>query len=221
MYYNSPSLFYNKTYNYELENNISSSEKSDLSFISKSNNNSDISYNQNEENKTSTPQSIINSNAVEDKQRILFEYYNKKKEYENKKETITKQLIIYLKDFSLENDSFSIAEKEIYNITKDYSFGFLGEILSNIYLDYYENVNVISGICHSLERFDANEIRPWAQSIIIGLINHKSDIVKERVISLIENLEDKSLLSALKNIEIKSEWMKEYIGNVISYLEKL
>ena len=60
---------------------------------------------------------------------------------------------------------------------------------------------------------------PWGQSIVIGLINHRSSNVKERVISLIDNWGDRSLLPALKNIEISSTWMREYVDSVIAYLE--
>lgn len=67
-----------------------------------------------------------------------------------------------------------------------------------------------------LERFDASEVSPWGQSIVIGLVNHKSDLVKERVISLIENWGDTSLLTVLKNIDISSTWMREYVNGVIS-----
>lgn len=46
------------------------------------------------------------------------------------------------------------------------------------------------------------------------MIIYLSIQINTRVISLIENWEDKSLLSALKNIDISSKWMKEYLMHV-------
>ncbi len=168
---------------------------------------------------SSTPAFPVRAISEENITQFADEISNKEQLYDRLVKQISRVLVIALKEYSLESETLSRAEELICEIADKYSLRFLGEVLMGIYVSYYGQQNVITGICSSLERFDAEEVSPWGQSIVIGLVNHKSDLVKERVISLIENWGDPSLLSALKNIEISSVWMREYVNGVIAYLE--
>lgn len=156
----------------------------------------------------------------DEKRGLLFdEVKNIEQKYDQLIKQLEKKLTKSLKDYSLESETLSQAEETVCEVADKYPLRLLGEALTDIYINYYDQQNVIAGICSSLEHFDSTEVSPWGQSIVIGLVNHKSDIVKERVISLIENWGDSSLLAALKNIDISSKWMRAYVNEVISYLE--
>ena len=168
---------------------------------------------------SSTPMPPVKPISEEEKAQFSDEVKSKEREYDQLVKLIEKKLTKALKEYSLESETLSQAEEMVCEVADRYPLRLLGEVLTGIYINCYDQQNVIAGICSSLERFDATEISPWGQSIVIGLVNHKSDLVKERVISLIENWGDTSLLTVLKNIDISSTWMREYVNGVIAYLE--
>lgn len=168
---------------------------------------------------SSTPVTPMKPVSEEEKAQFYDEVKNKEREYDQLIKFIEKKLTNALKEYSFESETLSQAEEMVCEVAERYPMRFLGEVLTGIYINCYDQQNVIAGICSSLERFDATEVSPWGQSIVIGLVNHKSDLVKERVISLIENWGDNSLLAVLKNIDISSTWMREYVNGVIAYLE--
>lgn len=55
--------------------------------------------------------------------------------------------------------------------------------------------------------------------ILIGLLNHKNETVKEYAVMLLDNWKDKSLVPVLRNIDCKSKWLQEYIKDVLFSLE--
>lgn len=168
-----------------------------------------------EKNNASTLEVMNKIRSLEERTRFIDEVKEKNQQQEDLANIIEKNLLSSLMNYSLENETLSEAEKMISEIARKYSFSFLGEIITKIYVNNYDLQNVISGICAGLERFDSSEVFPWGQSIVIGLINHKSTIVKERVISLIDNWNDSSLLPALKSMNVSSLWMRNYINEVI------
>lgn len=170
--------------------------------------------------KSSTPTLPMKPVSEEEKAQIYDEVKNQEREHDQIIKLLEKKLTKVLKDYSLESEMLSQAEEMVCEVADKYPLRLLGEALTSIYIRCYDQQNVIAGICCSLERFDATEVSPWGQSIVIGLVNHKSDLVKERVISLIENWGDVSLLKVLKNIDISSKWMREYVNGVIAYLEE-
>lgn len=170
---------------------------------------------------SSTPNISHNSfSSVESSSYLPEELVSKEQQYKQTVSKIESKLLLALKDFSIESEKMSYAESLIYEYSKQYTLRLVGEALTDIYIKCYDQPKVIAGICSSLERFDASEVSPWGQSIVIGLVNHNNDYVKERVISLIENWGDSSLLPALKSIDIKSKWMQEYVDDVVEYLEE-
>lgn len=169
---------------------------------------------------SSTPMPPVKPASEEEKAQFSDEVKNKEQEYDQLVKQIEKKLTKVLKEYSLESETLSQAEEMVCEVVDKYPLRLLGEALTAIYISCYDQQNVIAGICSSLERFDATEVSPWGQSIVIGLVNHKSDLVKERVISLIENWGDVSLLPALSNIDISSKWMREYVNGVTAYLEE-
>lgn len=169
--------------------------------------------------RSSTPMPPIKTVSEDEKTRLSDDLNSKEREYDQLVKLIENKLTKALKEYSIESETLSQAEEVVCEIADKYSMRLLGEALTEIYINCYDQQNVIAGICSSLERFDASEVSPWGQSIVIGLVNHNSNLVKERVISLIENWGDTSLLTVLKNIDISSTWMREYVNEVIAYLE--
>ncbi len=163
----------------------------------------------------------------EEKLITLFEEYTrrildfKQGEAKKTKEVLKKELISELKIFHTEDEDISSAERKIMEIVKTYSFSVLGDIIQSIYLEYNDYPYVLAGICKSLCRYDLEQVYPWGPTMLGGLLLHKSDIVKEYTVELIENWEDVKILPLLRNLECSTAWLKKYISNVVEYLEEL
>ena len=61
---------------------------------------------------------------------------------------------------------------------------------------------------------------PWGPTMLVGLLSHKNESVKEYAVAIVENWTDIDLLPLLKNLDCASVWLKEYIQDVVSYLEE-
>ncbi len=133
--------------------------------------------------------------------------------------SLTTELVTYLKYFSVDDSEMSVAERKILEIEEKYSFQVLGEILQRIYVDYFDCPQMLAGICKGLARFDAQEVYPWGQTMLTGLLGHKDEMVLEYAVTLVENWADASLLGILRGVNCQSQWLREYVGDIVEYLE--
>ena len=67
--------------------------------------------------------------------------------------------------------------------------------------------------------FDLQQTAEWGPMILLSLLNHKNDTVKEYAVFLLENWRDLSLLPMLKNLDCRAPWLRAYIDSVVSELE--
>lgn len=133
---------------------------------------------------------------------------------------LTKQLINLLEYFSTDESEVSRAERMIWDIEEKYGARVLGEILQNIYVQYNDYPQMLMGICKSIGRFELHEVMPWGPTMLVGLLSHKNENVKEYAVSVVENWADIDLLPILRNFDCSSLWLKDYVENVVSYLEE-
>ena len=139
------------------------------------------------------------------------------KERKQRIEEGIKKLGFELEKISDEPDSYYPSENifdKMYNTYSDV----ISDIVQKIYLNNYHRVNILLGICNIFKRYDFEELNPWGQSTIIGLLNHKNDAVKESALSVIENWENPEMISILENIDCSKSWMKKYISDIVAHL---
>lgn len=169
------------------------------------------------------------SSTLEYKKQSISPYENYLVQYKTKKEkekldrlidSLTHELAVELKYFSMEDSDITSAERKIFIIAEQYSFRVLGEVLQNIYVRYNDYPNMLAGICKGLGRFDLDEVLPWGPTMLSGLLLHKNEMVKEYAVSLVENWSDTTLLPILRNLDCSSLWLQEYISDVVKYLEE-
>ncbi len=135
-------------------------------------------------------------------------------------EELKSQLVIELKYFSLNDLEMTNAETLAFKIEKKYSLHLLGELLQYIYVQYNDYHNILAGICRILIHYELDEVMPWGPSILVGLLSHKSETVKEYAVSVVENWANVELLPILRNLDCSSLWLKEYVNDVVKYLEE-
>lgn len=133
---------------------------------------------------------------------------------------LTSQMINSLRYFTIDELELTSAERLALEIEKKYSARILGEVLQSIYIKYNDFPNMLLGICKSMGLFELNEVMPWGPTILVGLLSHKNENVKEYAVSVVENWLDKELLPILKNLDCSSKWLKEYIQDVVKMLEE-
>lgn len=129
------------------------------------------------------------------------------------------KLINDLKLFEQDDGCYDLFETDTCRIASEYSINFLGQILQDIMLKYCENSNFMIALCRCLCRYDLNEVKPWGPVMIMALINHKNIFVKEGVVSVIENWADKEMLPMLRSLDVRENWMKRYLNEVIDFLQ--
>lgn len=130
------------------------------------------------------------------------------------------ELVSALQFFEYENENFTSAEKKIIEIEHRYNMRILGEIIQNVYVRHFDNPRYLTGICKALLRYDLDEVSPWGVIMLTGFLNHPDEQVKEYAIQLIDNWNDTELLPILKTLHVSSEWLNNYINDVIENLEK-
>lgn len=157
---------------------------------------------------------------INNKQIVEEQLLHKKMELEELVGKLTKKLVHELQYFSVDDTELSYAERVVLDIEKEYSLSVLGEVLQNIYIQYNNYPNMLAGICKAIGRFERNEVMPWGSTMLTGLLSHKNDTVKEYAVAVVENWADVELLPVLKNVDCSSQWLKEYIEDVINYLEE-
>lgn len=146
------------------------------------------------------------------------------REGEKKREQLVKELISNLEGklelYDLEADNFSSVEDDIIAIEHNYSLRILGDVIQDIYVRHFNKPNYLVGICEVLQRYDLDEVHPWGEVMLTGLMNHPDERVKESVVQLIDNWNDVKLLPILGTIEVSSDWLRCYIRDIASGLER-
>lgn len=133
---------------------------------------------------------------------------------------ITDQLREALRKYAFDDETMEPAWHFLDSIVDVYPPDYFGESFQGIFILNNSEINCMCGLCKCLISFDFDEVFPWGQSILVGLLNHRNETVKEYAVSLLDNWKRTELVDLLKNLEIKSNWMREYVVSVIRAIEK-
>lgn len=128
-------------------------------------------------------------------------------------------LIPTLSSFAYDDDSIAPTWAILDGWDGKYSFDILGEAFQCIYFAQAENPNILCGLCKCLMSFELEEMFPWGASILLCMLNHANEAVKEYAVMLLENWKDKTLYPALRNMDCASDWLKDYVSKVLADLE--
>ena len=131
----------------------------------------------------------------------------------------TQQLIDRIKFYNYDEETEELFWPVIDNIVSKFSISVLGSAFQSIIVKYNDLPNILCAIAKCLCSFDLAETSSWGPMILISLLSHKDETVKEYAVMLLENWEDRELLPILRNIDCHTNWLKEYINSVIANLE--
>lgn len=152
---------------------------------------------------------------------ILFEsadYFNEKRT--TSIQEITHGLLNTLRIFAYDDESMGPSWDYLYQCVSMYPKDYICEAFQYIYVQNNSEINCQCGLCRCLIEFDFDEVFPWGQTILAGLLNHKSELIKEYAVSLLDNWKRIELVDLLKNLDVKTPWLREYINSVVTSIEE-
>ena len=130
-------------------------------------------------------------------------------------ERITNELVSKLRYFNYDDESMEAIWAVCDRVVEESSVEVLGETLQKIYLAHNDCPNILCGICRLLTSLELDEVNPWGPMILIGLLNHKNETVKEYSVILLDNWKDASLIPVLRNLDCHTSWLQAYIEEVL------
>ena len=140
---------------------------------------------------------------------------------ENRKEKINNAVSRLVNEFQF-YDYSQDSENSFWKIVDEIaasSFSILGAALQDIVIKFYNSPNILCSVAICLCNFDLIQTEEWGPMILISLLNHKNDTVKEYATMLLDNWNDSTLLPILKNIDCHAAWLRAYMDSVIAKLE--
>ena len=161
-----------------------------------------------------------NSISPQEKESLIESADYLKKKRAREIQDITDQLREALRKYAFDDDTMEPTWYLLDSIIDVYPADYFGESFQSIYIRNNSEINCMCGLCKCLISFDYDEVFPWGQSILVGLLNHRNETVKEYAVSLLDNWKRIELVDLLKNLEIKSNWLSEYVVSVIRAIEK-
>jgi hypothetical protein len=94
------------------------------------------------------------------------------------------------------------------------------EWLNDIFLSNFESTNIIKGILHIIYHLPYEIIYPEGPTMAIAALTHSNIEIKEYGIRCFESWGNKHSLHVLKKIDCPQQWLREYVTEIITYLER-
>lgn len=94
------------------------------------------------------------------------------------------------------------------------------EWINSVFIEYFDNVDVTTGILRTIAHMSYNEIAPQGITITLAALSHTNPEVKECGIRAYENWANPECLKILRNVDVSEKWLKDYISQVISDFEE-
>lgn len=119
-----------------------------------------------------------------------------------------------------EDGIISQSEQYIISIEKPNKLEYFREAANELYLDYYNDSHVLTGLLIMMGSLQYNEAEPQGQTMALGLLQHEDITVRDRAIQAFERWNSKKGLPVLKSLHCDRIWLQNYVDKVISYLER-
>lgn len=92
--------------------------------------------------------------------------------------------------------------------------------INQIFIDHFDDANIVVGILRVIARLEYFQIYPAGQTMAIAAFSHENEEVQECGIRAFENWEVYDSLKVLESLQVKSDWLQDYINNVLVGLRK-
>jgi hypothetical protein len=92
--------------------------------------------------------------------------------------------------------------------------------LNSIFVENFANPPILVGLLRIIARIDYTDIYPEGQTMAVAALTHKNNEVQECGVRAFESWGSLSDLEILENLKVSTEWLREYIDEVVSDLRK-
>jgi len=147
------------------------------------------------------------------------ENYINKKRLDTLKKNFTRELIMLIREeefeYGLDTKADILVRKRIEQnalATKEW--------LTTIFIESFTNTRILLGVLIIISRFNYFVIYPEGQLMATAALSHKDPEIQECGVRAFENWGNRHSLRILKNLKVPTEWLQEYINEVIDDLEK-
>lgn len=148
----------------------------------------------------------------------LENYLNEESKHKFKKQH-SSRFIQLLRDYAFEYGFASQAENLVRKCLAE-NRAVTKEWLNELYIQHFGDVAIVSGILCVLSHFEYCEMAPNGMTMVLSSFSHKSSVVREGAIRVCENWGNKESLDVLKTADIQDAWLKDYLNEVMSDIEK-
>ena len=93
--------------------------------------------------------------------------------------------------------------------------------LEELFNEQFESPYTLCGILRTIAHFKYRDLYPQGMTIATAAFSHNDPEVRECGIRCFENWEEPEALNILRNVSIPEEWLREYLEEVIIYLEEI
>lgn len=141
----------------------------------------------------------------------------KKRQY--LKEIITPKLLTLIKNEEFEFGYITNSEELVLEQIQEHEH-LAREWIQEICLSYRKDKRIISAMLHIIAHIEYDLIKPAGTNIVLStLVINKDNGIKELCVRALENWNNQECLEILKDIDTETQWLKEYINQVIYDLE--
>lgn len=121
-----------------------------------------------------------------------------------------------------EDFEFGIRSKSELIIREQFSINTLAtrNWLNEIFIINFHNEKILIGLLRIIGRFEEEVIFPQGHTMALAALVHKNDEIKELGIRAFENWNSRNSLEVLKNINVDTVWLNEYLNQVIEDLNE-
>jgi hypothetical protein len=113
----------------------------------------------------------------------------------------------------------SASEEYIESIAVEYGWPATMNWLNAIYIDNYDNSDILIGLMHCLSHFNYEDVKPAGPTMALGVLQHSDVYVRDYAVRAFENWKDREIVPILKALSCEAKWLQNYINDVIEELE--
>lgn len=92
--------------------------------------------------------------------------------------------------------------------------------LNSLFVENFEDTAILTGLLHIVARLEYLEVYPEGQTMALAALSHSDLRVQECGIRAFESWASVESLGVLENVSVCSEWLAEYLSQVVSDLRK-
>lgn len=101
------------------------------------------------------------------------------------------------------------------NIEKEYTL----QAILKIYVENFDSEEILTKILNAISEVDYKKVGEIGEIIAISSVANKSLIVKQKAIETFEKWNYKEAITILENLDIREQWLKNYINKIVNNLK--